>query len=185
MRAITPAAKFSTTTSLFFTKRCTISAPAAERMASRKPRFPWLYSLEEPAPFGPGRVSANGGIERVTQGRFALSSRMTSAPRCASWSVENGPAQAHEKSITLTPSRGGLAIGSLLGSRLACEQLSVVLSEARRRPADGVGAHPRAERHGRDPVGARDRMSHVGEEASALQVLVRVNLSHAIHRGEG
>src|SRR5262249_45207839 len=113
------------------------------------------------------------------------SSRMTSAPRCASWSVENGPAQAHEKSITLTPSRGGLAIGSLLGSRLACEQLSVVLSEARRRPADGVGAHPRAERHGRDPVGARDRMSHVGEEASALQMLVRENLSHAIHRGKG
>src|SRR5437867_2270957 len=116
-------------------------------------------------------MSANGGIERVTHGRFALSSRMTSAPRCASWRVENGHAQAHVKSRTLTPSRGRLAIGSLspkrnLASCPACEQLSVVLAEARRRAAQRIAPDLRAERHARDPVAARDRMGHVDEETA-------------------
>src|ERR1700738_3121218 len=48
---------------------------------------------------------------RVTQAaRAVVSTRMTSAPRCASVWVQNGPAHAHVKSRTRTPLSGESAI---------------------------------------------------------------------------
>ena len=46
------------------------------------------------------------GSRRVTQSRVAVSMRITSAPRCASWSVQNGPAHTHVKSATRRPASG-------------------------------------------------------------------------------
>ena len=42
-------------------------------------------------------------------GRTSDSRRMTSAPRCARFSVQNGPAQAQDRSMTRIPSSGLLA----------------------------------------------------------------------------
>ena len=42
----------------------------------------------------------------MTQSRVAVSTRITSAPRWASWSVQNGPAHTHVKSATRMPASG-------------------------------------------------------------------------------
>src|SRR5262249_21414488 len=73
--------------------------------------LPWLYWLKYPDLLRLSNLaSGHGGNMRVTHGRVRVSMRVTSAPRCASCSVQYGPAHTQVKSATLMPESGGLAM---------------------------------------------------------------------------
>src|SRR5947207_7946617 len=96
-------------------------------------------------------MSGYGGRSRVTQSRVAVSTRITSAPRWASWSVQNGPAHTQVKSATRMPASGARVMsddsapGELGGLETDLrEHLGGVLAEAGggRAQRPGCRAHP-------------------------------------------
>src|SRR5512146_1194667 len=162
----------------------------------------------------PGLPSGHGGRSRVTQGRVRVSTRMTSAPRWASWSVQYGPAQTQVKSAILTPSSGSFAIVSDYSrsarSYLACsraarsdhtrapqlldprrrqaqtraENLLVMLAERRRRRANLPWRTVVLQRRAGLLVGPRHRMGYLDEEAALLQMVGTEQVAHGRDRRE-
>src|SRR5207245_2771837 len=121
---------------------------------------------------------------RVTQIRVVVSTRITSAPRCASWSVQNGPAHTQVKSATRMPASGARAMsddsasGELDGLETDLRQhLGRVLAEAgggrpqrpRRRahPVRRAAGDPVLEQLHRRPF----RIAHEVDEAPPLVLL--------------
>src|SRR5438874_12885336 len=98
---MTPGRKFSTTTSVVATRRCTIST-ASGRFRSRITLFlPVLSSPNEL--LAPLR---SGGRDRIMSPPSGASSLITSAPTSANSRVQCGPAIVVVKSTTRTPFKG-------------------------------------------------------------------------------
>src|SRR5438128_2695292 len=111
--------------------------------------------------------------------------RMTSAPRCASCSVANGPAQTQVKSATRIPASGLALIGYASCSRSHLgENLGRMLTEERCRPAEPPGGAREDIRRARNPQRSGTWVLKRHEEATGLEMLRSPEVSHRRDRGD-
>src|SRR6185369_6205372 len=139
--SIVPVRKFSTITSLFFTRVRKTSCAAADlrfRVMLRLLRFTDMKYVASPP--------TKGGQLRVSSPFPGSSTLMISAPMSPSIMVQKGPARTRVRSRTRTPLSGPLAVGMLLSfpdalGETAGDGVHALAGVARATPEDARAVH--------------------------------------------